>query len=307
MKYAMFMLCLTLTVPAHAQMPKTLNYQGTLAIGSAAVPDGNYSVTFRLYTSSSGGSAVWTEAQLVSARNGVFNAILGKIVALPASFDKPYWLTLQVGADPELSPRLEITSVSYSMQSAVSDSTKKVADGSIDRAALADNAVTSAKMSASGSTSGQVPMSNGTTVTWGNTGLIDLTVVNSPIYSLASLSDTDAKIADVSSFMKSSATSVIEVEYDGRLSVGSMASGSGATFQIRIDNTPPILGSAVATVLPTEVGGFGISSHISGIFTGLSAGPHTVSIWVRQYYGTASNAYVNPGGWRAQWIIKEIK
>src|SRR5512135_3481303 len=190
MKYAMFLLCLTLTVPAHAQMPKTLNYQGTLAIGSAAVPDGNYSVTFRLYTSSSGGSAVWTEAQLVSARNGVFNAILGKIVALPASFDKPYWLTLQVGADPELSPRLEITSVSYSMQSAVSDSTKKVADGSIDRAALADNAVTSAKMSASGSTSGQVPLSNGTTVTWGNTGLIDLTVVNSPIYSLASLSDT---------------------------------------------------------------------------------------------------------------------
>jgi hypothetical protein len=128
------------------QMPRTLNYQGTLTTGSTPVPDGNYSVTFRLYTASTGGSAVWTEAQLVTTHSGVFNAILGKIVALPASFSTAYFMSLQVGSDPELSPRLEMTGVSYSLQSAVSDSANKVATGSIGTAQLANNSVTSAKI-----------------------------------------------------------------------------------------------------------------------------------------------------------------
>jgi hypothetical protein len=127
-------------------MPRTLNYQGTLATGSTPVPDGNYSVTFRLYTVSSGGSAVWTETQSVTTRNGVFSAILGKTAALPAAFNTSYWLSLQVGADAEMSPRLEMTGVSYSMQSALSDSTRKVGNGSIGSSQLADNAVSSTKI-----------------------------------------------------------------------------------------------------------------------------------------------------------------
>ncbi|MRR36969.1 hypothetical protein EG829_20370, partial [bacterium] len=78
MKHLVFLLCLTATLAAFAQMPKTLNYQGTLTSGSTVVPDGNYNVTFRLYTTPSGGTAVWTEAQTVVTRNGVFNAVLGK-------------------------------------------------------------------------------------------------------------------------------------------------------------------------------------------------------------------------------------
>jgi hypothetical protein len=142
----MFFLCLIMAVSVSAQMPRTLNYQGTLATGSTPVPDGNYNVTFRLYAASTGGSAVWTEAQLVSARNGVFNATLGRIVPLPASFNLTYWMSLQVGADPELSPRLELTGVSYSMHSAVADSATKVANGSVGSAALGTAAVTVEKI-----------------------------------------------------------------------------------------------------------------------------------------------------------------
>jgi hypothetical protein len=131
---------------AAAQMPRTMNYQGMLTSGSTPVPDGNYNVTFRLYTASTGGSAVWAEAQLVTTRNGVFNAILGKIVALPASFSTSYWMSLQIGTDAELTPRLEMTGVSYSMHSLVADSAKKVADGSINSAALATGSVTTAKI-----------------------------------------------------------------------------------------------------------------------------------------------------------------
>jgi hypothetical protein len=142
----LLLLAIAVLPDATAQIPRTLNYQGTLAVGSAPVPDGNYSVTFRLYPASSGGSAVWTEAQLVSARNGVFSAILGKAVPLPSSFNSQYWLSLQVGADPELSPRLEMTGVSYSMHSLVADSAKKVANNSITTAAIASEAVSSTQI-----------------------------------------------------------------------------------------------------------------------------------------------------------------
>lgn len=144
MKTSVLILCFLAVATAVAQIPRTLNYQGTLATGSTPVPDGNYSVTFRLYEASAGGSTVWTEAQLVAARNGVFNAILGKIVALPLSFNTSYWLSLQVGADPELSPRLELTSVSYSLHAAVADSARKMAANSVSSVAILDGSITGA-------------------------------------------------------------------------------------------------------------------------------------------------------------------
>jgi hypothetical protein len=127
-------------------MPRTLNYQGTLSDGSKPVPDGNYKITFRLYITPSGGTKVWDEPQEVTTRSGVFNAILGKTTPLPESFNTSYWLTLQVGDDPELSPRLEMTGVCYSLHSLVSDSAAKVSAGSVATAQLADGAVTAAKI-----------------------------------------------------------------------------------------------------------------------------------------------------------------
>lgn len=154
--FSLAVLATLLISNAVGQMPRTLNYQGTLALGSTAVPDGNYNVTVRLYTVSSGGSAVWTEAQLVSTRNGVFNAILGKIVALPASFETPYWMSLQVGTDPELSPRLEMTGVSYSMQSAVSDSTVKLTNNSVTGAKIVNGTITGANVAPNTLTSANI-------------------------------------------------------------------------------------------------------------------------------------------------------
>jgi hypothetical protein len=259
---------------------------------------------------------VWTEAQTVVTRNGVFNAVLGKAVPLPASFNTSYWMSLKIGADPEASPRLEMTGVCYSLHSAVADSARNVANGSVGTAELAsaavttaklaDGAATIAKMSASGSASGQVPISNGSTVAWGRAGLVRLSVSTLGIYSLPSINSTPTKIGDLMTFTKTSATSVVEVLYDGRLTVESMTSGSGAVFQIRIDNVAPATGSAKGTVGLHEAGFRGISAHITGIFTGLSAGSHTVSIWVYQAGGVATDAHVNGGDWGAQLVVKEI-
>lgn len=46
----------------HAQIPRTLSYQGALTdnVGKPR-PDGNYAFIFRLYEIANGGTALWTD------------------------------------------------------------------------------------------------------------------------------------------------------------------------------------------------------------------------------------------------------
>ncbi|MFQ5858209.1 MAG: hypothetical protein ACE5LU_21610, partial [Anaerolineae bacterium] len=93
-----------------------VNYQGVLtdAAGSP-MPDGSYSVTLTLYDAATDGTSLWTETQTVSTANGLFNLQLGSVTALdPGLTDgQDLWLAVKVGQDPEMSPRLPITSVFY--------------------------------------------------------------------------------------------------------------------------------------------------------------------------------------------------
>jgi hypothetical protein len=97
-------------------IPQMLSYQGKLTdtLGQP-VPNGNYQLTSRLYTQPAGGSAFWSEAQTVLVKGGLFSALLGTlspIESVPAAGN--LYLSLQVAADPELSPRLRIASSAYS-------------------------------------------------------------------------------------------------------------------------------------------------------------------------------------------------
>jgi hypothetical protein len=113
---------LFLTSFAWGQVPQTMSYQGLLSDdGGVPVPDGNYNVTFRLYEVASGGSPIWEEAQLIAVSDGIFNAILGSVVPLNLPFDDQYWLGVTVGAGSELSPRIELSSSAYSLNSANSE------------------------------------------------------------------------------------------------------------------------------------------------------------------------------------------
>lgn len=109
---------------AYAQIPRTLSYQGVLTDTTGAPkPDGSYSFTFRLYPSSSGGSALWSETKSLETKRGLFNTLLGDATAFPPSlsFDQQYWLSVQVSSDPELSPRVPLSSVGYSFSSVRAD------------------------------------------------------------------------------------------------------------------------------------------------------------------------------------------
>lgn len=96
-------LLLVLPEPTHAAttVPTKMNFQGRLTNSSGNIlSDGSYNMTFRLYTASSGGSAVWTEAHdttnRVTVTNGLFSVQLGSVVPLSASLFASGSLYLEV-------------------------------------------------------------------------------------------------------------------------------------------------------------------------------------------------------------------
>ncbi len=103
---------------AHAAVPKLLTYQGVLKDGSGNYLTGTYSMVFRLYSASSGGTALWTETQSsVPTSSGKFTVQLGSVTTLNLDFNTNYWLSIKVGSDAEMSPRVRLTSSGYSIRS----------------------------------------------------------------------------------------------------------------------------------------------------------------------------------------------
>jgi len=102
-----------------ASVPETLSYQGVLTdAGGAVVSDGTYNVTFRLYNTPSGGTPFWEETQGVVVSKGIFNVILGQVNPLGSiPFNEPYYLGISVEGEAELSPRVALNSVTYSLNS----------------------------------------------------------------------------------------------------------------------------------------------------------------------------------------------
>lgn len=75
------------SVGAVQTTPYTINYQGRLTDSSGtAMADGQYNMTFRLYSVSTGGAAVWSEVRDTTTRvtvlKGQFNVQLGSVAAL---------------------------------------------------------------------------------------------------------------------------------------------------------------------------------------------------------------------------------
>ncbi|MGH7599277.1 MAG: hypothetical protein ACREOI_23205 [bacterium] len=101
------LLALTFPLISHAQIPRTLSYQGVLTDNADKPrPDGNYTFTFRLYTSPTGGTAIWSESKSLPVKNGLFSTVLGEQTPFGAAvkFDQQYWLGIQVAVSRN-SPR----------------------------------------------------------------------------------------------------------------------------------------------------------------------------------------------------------
>lgn len=119
-------LVISFSRPAAAAINPQINFQGKLTNpDSTNVTNGTYSIVFSIYTVASGGSAVWTETQgSVSVADGIFRVALGSVTALPGSVDfngSSLYLSVKVGADPEMTPRVQFTSAPYAFNSDLLD------------------------------------------------------------------------------------------------------------------------------------------------------------------------------------------
>ena len=106
--------CLFQTATAMA-VPNLISYQGVLNDSSGEPVSATVSMTFSIYDVASGGTALWSEIQSVQVSNGVFNVRLGLVQQLtsPVLQISTLYLGIQVGADPEMTPRQLIVSQSY--------------------------------------------------------------------------------------------------------------------------------------------------------------------------------------------------
>ena len=112
-------LCAVLVLTAGltgAEVPQVINYQGKVTDTSGnPVSDGSYTMRFRIYNVSSGGTALWDSGdRLVSLAGGVFNVLLGESPqpAITLNFDVDYWLSVTFAGDAQ-TPRKRLGSVGY--------------------------------------------------------------------------------------------------------------------------------------------------------------------------------------------------
>jgi len=96
-------------------IPHLLSYQGMLTdTAGVPVPNGNYSVVFKLYTVLSGGSPFWNETQNVATKAGLFSVLLGSVTPIGSVPDAgTLYLGMAVSGGAELTPRLRIVSAAY--------------------------------------------------------------------------------------------------------------------------------------------------------------------------------------------------
>ncbi|MBF0339881.1 MAG: fibronectin type III domain-containing protein [Magnetococcales bacterium] len=101
----------------HAAPPATLGYQGRLSTLQGVRVNGPTDLQFRIYDVATGGTPLWEESQGgVVVADGIFTVILGKTNALTGlAFDKPYYLGVAINGGNEMTPRMEMSSAPYAM------------------------------------------------------------------------------------------------------------------------------------------------------------------------------------------------
>ncbi len=113
-------------IPAYASTPNIITYQGRLLDSSGnPAADGVYLIRFRLYDAPIGGTVLWdSNFRTVNVTGGLLSYPLGDSTALPVNLFRDHtelWLGIKVGTDPELSPRVKLTSAAFARQAQKSD------------------------------------------------------------------------------------------------------------------------------------------------------------------------------------------
>ena len=107
-------------------VPQNLSYQGFIkASDGTLLPDGSYTVTFRIYEEVTGGVDLWSEEHEIYLKSGMISVTLGESTSFTFS-TKMNYLEIQVNGDV-MTPRQKMTSVTYAFHA---ESAQKIATDS---------------------------------------------------------------------------------------------------------------------------------------------------------------------------------
>jgi hypothetical protein len=115
---------LSLCSISSAVVPDKINYQGKMTTASGGCLNDTVQMTFSIYSDDQGTVQDWTETQTqVVVKEGIFNVLLGSVVAIPTSvFDgSTKYLGVQVESDPEMTPLKPMVSVAYAYRAGTAD------------------------------------------------------------------------------------------------------------------------------------------------------------------------------------------
>ncbi|MFH2055995.1 MAG: hypothetical protein ABIJ61_08565 [bacterium] len=119
---AVGILCLSLSMLALGATPELVNYQARLTEPDGEPINDTISLVFSIYSAATGGDLLWQESHSnVPVIDGLFEVILGAgtpAIALGSEIfaSTDTWLGIQIGADPEMSPRTRLVAVPYSQR-----------------------------------------------------------------------------------------------------------------------------------------------------------------------------------------------
>jgi len=104
---------LVVGIVSAAPLTQNITYQGKLTNAAGSPLTGTYTLTFRLYNVSTGGTALDTIIKDVQSNQGLFTSSLPFSPGLYNG--QALWIGVKVGADPEMTPRQEIRPVPYAL------------------------------------------------------------------------------------------------------------------------------------------------------------------------------------------------
>ena len=126
-------------------VPNVINYQGYLENAGGESLNATINMTFALYDTVQGGSALWRENhQQVTVTNGVFHLLLGTTTPFDDnSLAGERYLGVTVGNDAEMTPRQALSTVPFAMRAAIANSVEK---NSVTTEVVVDKAITGDKI-----------------------------------------------------------------------------------------------------------------------------------------------------------------
>jgi hypothetical protein len=130
----------TSSVNAQTQAPFRIPVQARLLTSAGApVEQAGLAVRFALYDTPIGGTALFSENQVLDVAAGLLAAELGTSSSLPATlFSAPgeLWLSVRVGNDQPMEPRLRLGSAPFALRAARAGLAESFAGGALDAASL---------------------------------------------------------------------------------------------------------------------------------------------------------------------------